>query len=234
MARSAYNLDLNQACRVDELRCELARRMQTVPNCENEGCAGQQCDPALHIFTPDVYAPEINRENLEVLLSTSQQDLHSQATPGASPASHVNPPADGPAQRRRLAEEALAKVGLSLEEVAALDVAPIDAGAGSQDQDTTRTGTRRKTGGVFKNMINSLTGVAQTRSPLVAGPRASTPAPRLGPGVAVNRPLFQQPVRQPAIVEVPDESTSLADTLKTMLQLMSARQEAESVELRPG
>ena len=227
VAKVAYNYDLNQACTVGQLRDDLSRRMQTVTNCENEGCAGEQCNPAVHVFTPEVYTPVTNRENLEALLETSQRDPPL-PSPQTSPA---NPPADGAAQRRALAEQALAKVGLSLEEVSSLDVLPIDTGATSgHDTDPARTGTRRKTGGVLKNMLNSITGAAQPRSPLVPGPRASTPAPRLGPGAVVNRPLFPQPPQQRQAAAAQDDSSTLADTLKTMMQLMSDRQEAEIQE----
>ena len=151
VAQNGYNLGLNSACKIDQLRDDLARRMTTILQCDNEGCGGGQCDPAVHVFAPEFYAPaSAGRDNLEALLSTSttQQDAPIDVESG-SPGAVVNPPADVAAQRRAVAEAALAAVGPSLEEAANLDVVLLDGATGGSDR--TETGTKRKTGNVFRS-----------------------------------------------------------------------------------
>ena len=182
VAQNGYNLGLNPACKIDQLRDDLSRRMASVLVCDNEGCGGGQCDPAVHIFPTELYAPAAaGHGHIEALLSVSQQDAPVVSVTD-SPQEIVNPPADVAAQRRAVAEQALATVGLTLDEVANLDVVPLGGTPGGSGLSETQTGAKRKTGGVFRSMLAAV-GVATPRLPLHQQevPSSTPLQPRLGP-----------------------------------------------------
>ena len=206
VAANIFGVQLDNKAKVDTLREALKVKMVQTLECSNVACADAPCNPGVHVFVPTEYLPAIDEhgEDLEALMQTPQQQDLPVLTPSNSPRRDPLPQADGLAQQRQLALDALRGAGLGIDQIHELFPnnglpAALGGSAAPGSVPPASTGTRPKT-----RTPNVFRGLLDTFSRSTASPRpqhSAPPTPLLGQGVPAqqDRSLHRRPDPVPAL-----------------------------------
>ena len=219
VAATLYETHLEKAMKVDQVRERLGKKMTETLECDNMACQGGPCNPGVHVFSPSMYVPD----DQELLLQTSQAGDIPLRSLEASPG--VLPTADGLEQQRRLAQEALQSVGLSLEQVVASNTST----TASNHLPQPATATRQKAS-AFRNLFASFGLTASTPAPATHS-RPATPV-AAGQDRQQGEPGSGMPRPVPVLGQqgVATEPPSQTDALMALLQRQEERAEEEAAE----